>query len=170
MASSEIEWTESTWNPVAGCAMVSPGCTNCYAMRLAARLEAMGSAKYRGTTRRSGERAVWSGRLNMDEGALSAPLSWARPQRIFVNSMSDLFHENVPLVFIRKVWSIMMRADWHTFQILTKRPGHMRDVLTRGGFRRMYGLARRWKAQNTVGAWMTCGKHQRGFGSYRLSL
>lgn len=134
MASSEIEWTESTWNPVAGCAMVSPGCTNCYAMRLAARLEAMGNAKYRGTTRRSGERAVWSGRLNMDERALSAPLSWARPQRIFVNSMSDLFHEHVPLVFIRKVWNVMMRADWHTFQILTKRPGHMREVLTGGGF------------------------------------
>jgi protein gp37 len=74
MAASEIEWTEATWNPIAGCTMVSPGCTNCYAMRLAARLEAMGNIKYRGTTRRSGGRAVWSGRLNIDERTLHAPL------------------------------------------------------------------------------------------------
>ena len=134
MAVSEIEWTESTWNPVAGCTMVSPGCTNCYAMRLAARLEAMGNAKYRGTTRRSGGRAVWSGRLNMDEHTLRAPLGWSRPQRIFVNSMSDLFHEDVPAAFVRRVWDVMARANWHTFQILTKRPGRMRAVLTRNGF------------------------------------
>lgn len=134
MAASEIEWTESTWNPIAGCTMVSPGCTNCYAMRLAARLEAMGNVKYRGTTRRTGGRAVWSGRLNLDERTLQAPLGWSRPQRIFVNSMSDLFHEDVPAVFVRQVWDVMARANWHTFQILTKRPGRMREVLTRDGF------------------------------------
>jgi protein gp37 len=134
MAASEIEWTEATWNPVAGCAMISPGCTNCYAMRMAARLEAMGQVKYRGTTRRSGGHAVWSGRINLDESTLQAPLSWARSQRIFVNSMSDLFHKDIPVSFIRQVWSVMERAHWHTFQILTKRPGRMREVLTRSSF------------------------------------
>ena len=88
---SRIEWTEATWNPVAGCTIVSPGCTNCYAMRMAARLEIMGRAKYRGTTRKSGERSVWTGNVNLDEAALEAPLRWRKPLRIFVNSMSDLF-------------------------------------------------------------------------------
>lgn len=135
MATSDIEWTESTWNPIAGCTMISPGCTNCYAMRLAARLEAMGNIKYRGTTRRSGRRAVWSGQLNMDERTLKAPLNWLRSQRIFVNSMSDLFHEEVPISFIQRVWDVMSRAHWHTFQILTKRPGRMREVLTNNDFK-----------------------------------
>lgn len=134
MATSEIEWTEATWNPVAGCAMVSPGCTNCYAMRMASRLEAMGQRKYHGTTRRSGGRAVWSGRINLDERTLRAPLTWSRPQRIFVNSMSDLFHEDVPLEFIRKIWHVMEEASWHTFQVLTKRPSRMLDVAIQRGF------------------------------------
>ena len=91
MAASDIEWTEATWNPIAGCSVLSPGCTNCYAMRMAARLQAMGVAKYAGTTRKSGKRHVWTGRVNLDFDALAAPLSWRKPQRIFVNSMSDLF-------------------------------------------------------------------------------
>ena len=132
MAASEIEWTEATWNPVAGCTMVSPGCTNCYAMRMAARLEAMGQGKYHGTTRRSGGRAVWSGRINFHEWALQTPLTWSRPQWIFVNSMSDLFHEGVTVEFIRKIWDIMELAHWHTFQILSKRPTRMRDVVCQG--------------------------------------
>lgn len=135
MAASEIEWTEATWNPVAGCTMVSPGCTNCYAMRMAARLEAMGQGKYHGTTRRSGGRAIWSGRINLDERTLQAVLTWSRPQRIFVNSMSDLFHDDVPVDFIRKVWNVMERAHWHTFQILTKRPSRMCDITVDGGLR-----------------------------------
>jgi protein gp37 len=134
MASSEIEWTEATWNPMAGCTMVSPGCTNCYAMRMAARLEAMGQSKYRGTTRRSGSRAVWSGQINFDKWRVEAPLTRSRPQRIFVNSMSDLFHEDVKVEFIRQIWEIMQRAHWHTFQILTKRPTRMRDVTVQGRF------------------------------------
>src|SRR5207237_960896 len=85
---SEIEWTEATWNPIAGCVMVSPGCTNCYAQRLAARLQAMGSPKYEGTTRKSGARHVWTGRVNIDLTAFDAPLQWRRPLRIFVKSMS----------------------------------------------------------------------------------
>lgn len=129
MATSEIEWTEATWNPVAGCTILSPGCTNCYAMRMAARLEAMGVDKYKGTTRKSGDRYVWTGEIVTHDASLNAPLTWRRPQRIFVNSMSDLFHENVPVEFIAKVFETMRRANWHTFQILTKRPDRMATVL-----------------------------------------
>jgi protein gp37 len=131
---SDIEWTEATWNPVAGCAMVSPGCTNCYAQRMAARLTAMGVKKYAGTTRKSGGRAVWTGRVNVDETALAAPLEWKRPLRIFVNSMSDLFQDTVPVSFVRRVWNVMKDSNWHTYQILTKRPDRMRDILLKEGF------------------------------------
>jgi protein gp37 len=131
MAASDIEWTDATWNPVAGCTLVSPGCTNCYAMRMAARLGAMGQLKYRGTTRRSGGRAVWTGQINLDPRTLRAPLGW-RPLRIFVNSMSDLFHDAVPVDFIHRVWEIMRQANWHTYQILTKRPQRMRMLVATG--------------------------------------
>lgn len=126
---SDIEWTEATWNPVAGCTMVSPGCTNCYAQRMAARLQAMGLPKYEGTTRRSGKRQVWTGRVNVDPVALQIPLKWRKPRRIFVNSMSDLFQEGVDGEFVVAVWKVMEKAHWHTFQILTKRPERMRDLL-----------------------------------------
>jgi protein gp37 len=131
---SDIEWTEATWNPVAGCTMVSPGCTNCYAQRMAARLDAMGVQKYFGTTRKSAGRAVWSGQVNFDEGSLLAPLSWKKPLRVFVNSMSDLFQESVPVSFIEAVWRVMERANWHTFQVLTKRPTRMHEVLNSPAF------------------------------------
>lgn len=134
MAASDIEWTEATWNPVAGCTMLSPGCTNCYAMRMAARLQAMGHEKYAGTTRRSGGRAVWTGRVNFDERALAAPLEWSRPQRIFVNSMSDLFQDGLKVEIIRRIWNVMGKARWHQFQVLTKRPDIMRDILSRDDF------------------------------------
>src|SRR5262245_24604007 len=100
MAESAIEWTDCTWNPVAGCTIVSPGCTNCYAMRMAGRLQRMGLPKYEGTTRTSGGRHVWTGRIRLDERSLELPLNWSRPKRIFVNSMSDLFHGDVPETFI----------------------------------------------------------------------
>ena len=129
---SHIEWTEATWNPVAGCLMVSPGCANCYAMRMAGRLEAMGLQKYLGTTRRSGGRFVWTGRVVLDDEALSVPVEWRKPRRIFVNSMSDLFQEAVPVNFIGKVWRAMEAANWHTYQILTKRPERMRATLSGG--------------------------------------
>jgi protein gp37 len=132
---SDIEWTEATWNPIAGCVLLSPGCTNCYAQRLAARLQAMGSPKYQGTTRKSGSRHVWTGRLNVDEASFEAPVRWRRPLRIFVNSMSDLFQDGVPDDVIWSIWSVMRRAHWHTYQILTKRPDRMRDVLSRIGDR-----------------------------------
>lgn len=134
MAASDIEWTDATWNPVAGCKVVSPGCTNCYAMRMASRLQAMGMKKYAGTTRKSGRRHVWTGRVNVDNRALGAPLTWRKPQRIFVNSMSDLFQDTVDVDFIARVWNVMEHAHWHSFQILTKRPERMRDILSKPNF------------------------------------
>ncbi|WP_084587503.1 DUF5131 family protein [Devosia riboflavina] len=134
MADTSIEWTDATWNPVAGCTIATAGCTNCYAMRMAARLEAMGVDKYVGTTRKSGGRAKWTGKIVLDDAALSIPSTWKRPRKVFVNSMSDLFHPDVPVEFIRKVWSAMAGARQHTFQILTKRPDRMSSVLSGGGF------------------------------------
>ena len=128
MAETSIEWTDATWNPVAGCTVISPGCTNCYAMRMAARLEAMNVAKYKSLTRRSGSRIVWNGTVSLDRSALQAPLRWSKSRMVFVNSMSDLFHENVPADFIANVWSIMGHASKHTFQILTKRPERMAEL------------------------------------------
>lgn len=134
MAASEIEWTEATWNPIAGCTMVSPGCTNCYAMRLAGRLEAMGSTKYQRTTRKSGGRAVWTGRVTFDIVGLGIPLQWRQPKRIFVNSMSDVFQEAVPIDFIKQLWQVMAVAKWHTYQILTKRPERAKEILSNCDF------------------------------------
>jgi protein gp37 len=125
MAETSIEWTDVTWNPVAGCSVLSPGCTNCYAMRMAARLEAMGVDKYSGLTRRSGGRAKWIGKIRLDYEALNIPSTWRKPRMVFVNSMSDLFHEGVPDAFISRVWTAMEKAPQHTFQILTKRPERM---------------------------------------------
>ena len=126
---SDIEWTDATWNPVSGCLMVSPGCTNCYAMRMAARLQAMEHPAYTAVTRKSGGRPVWTGRLHLNRAALEIPLRWRSPRRVFVNSMSDLFQDGVPGEFIRDVWHVMGQAHWHTFQILTKRPDNMLAVM-----------------------------------------
>ena len=130
MADTSIEWTDATWNPVAGCTILTAGCTNCYAMRMAARLEAMGVEKYAGLTRKSGGRAKWTGHLSLDYSALTVPEAWKKPRRVFVNSMSDLFHEDVPVSFIEAVWDVMRRTPQHTYQILTKRPERMREVIT----------------------------------------
>src|SRR5580700_7621810 len=121
MATTSIEWTDATWNPVAGCSIVSAGCTNCYAMRMAARLQSMGMKKYQGLTRLSGKRHVWTGKIRCDTNSLQTPMEWRQPKRIFVNSMSDLFHEGVPDAFIKKVWTVMAQTPHHTYQILTKR-------------------------------------------------
>ena len=125
MAETSIEWTDATWNPIAVCTVVSPGCSNCYAMRMAARLEAMGTEKYSGLTRRSGGRAVWTGKVKLDRKTLAVPLGWRKPRMVFVNSMSDLFHEKISVEFVSQVWEVMAQAHWHTFQILTKRPDRM---------------------------------------------
>ena len=129
---SEIEWTDATWNPVTGCLMISPGCTHCYAMRMAGRLQSMNHPSYIGVTRKSGSRRVWTGKVNTIESALTIPLRWKRPRRIFVNSMSDLFQEDVPLEFTAAVWAVMAEARQHTFQILTKRPQIMRQRVIEG--------------------------------------
>jgi protein gp37 len=114
---SSIEWTEKTWNPVTGCTKVSPGCKFCYAERLAKRLQAMGAKNYRNGFE-----------LTEHEAALRVPLAWKRSSVIFVNSMSDLFHQNVSTEFILKVFDIMNRASWHEFQILTKRPERVLEL------------------------------------------
>jgi len=117
---SNIEWTESTWNPVTGCSKVSPGCKNCYAERMAGRLRAMGCDRYRNGFD-----------VTLHPDLLEKPLSWRKPRAIFVNSMSDLFHENVPDGFIMRVFETMNRADWHTFQILTKRSRRLKEIARR---------------------------------------
>jgi len=132
MAETSIEWTDATWNPVAGCTILTAGCTNCYAMRMAARLEAMGQDKYAGTTRKSGGRAKWTGHITLDRKALGVPATWSKSRRVFVNSMSDLFHEDVPADFIADVWKVMQDTPRHTYQILTKRPERMAEVLGAG--------------------------------------
>lgn len=129
MADTSIEWTDATWNPVAGCTILTAGCTNCYAMRMAARLEAMGVEKYAGLTRKSGGRAKWTGKLFLDRRSLAIPTSWSKPRRVFVNSMSDLFHGDVPPEFIAEVWKVMADTPRHTYQILTKRPDRMMEIV-----------------------------------------
>jgi protein gp37 len=125
MAETQIEWTDATWNPVAGCSIVSAGCTNCYAMEMAKRLQSMNVPKYEGLTRRSGRKVIWNGVVREDSAALDIPLRWKKPRKIFVNSMSDLFHERVSDTFILKVWGVMRATPQHHYQILTKRPERM---------------------------------------------
>lgn len=104
-------------------------------MRMAARLDAMGMEKYAGLTRKTGGRAKWTGHVRVDEASLSVPEGWKRPRRVFVNSMSDLFHEGVPVDFIAKVWATMAETPRHTYQILTKRPERMAQILSQPSFR-----------------------------------
>ena len=124
-ATTSIQWTDKTWNPIRGCSVVSPGCVNCYAMKMAHRFSKPGMA-FAGLTKQTKAGPQWTGEIQLVEGALLEPLSWKKPQRVFVNSMSDLFHEDVPDEFIERVFSVMALAEQHTFQILTKRPERMR--------------------------------------------
>ncbi len=114
---STIEWTESTWNPVTGCNKTSPGCKNCYAERLSKRLKAMGQANYKNGFK-----------LTLQPKMLELPLNWKKPQTIFVNSMSDLFHKDIPLEYIKQVFDVMKRAHWHRFQVLTKRADRLAEL------------------------------------------
>lgn len=129
MAETQIEWTDATWNPVAGCSIMSAGCTNCYAMEMARRLQAMDVEKYRGLTRHSGKRTVWKGIVREDRDALLIPMRWKKPRKIFVNSMSDLFHAGVSDAFISEVWEVMRSTPQHHYQILTKRPERMSELV-----------------------------------------
>jgi protein gp37 len=133
MPKTGIEWTGATWNPVVGCSIVSPGCTNCYAMKMAARLEAMGTLPhYAGTTRATKGGAVWTGQFALaPERTLLGPLRRRKPTTWFVNSMGDLFHEDVPDERIDRVFAVMALAPQHTFQVLTKRTARMRGYLSR---------------------------------------
>ncbi|MFZ0964667.1 MAG: phage Gp37/Gp68 family protein [Terriglobia bacterium] len=114
---STIEWTESTWNPLTGCDKVSPGCKHCYAERMSHRLQAMGQPNYSNGFK-----------LTLHEQALELPLRWKKPQTIFVNSMSDLFHKSVPVAFVLRAFDVMRRADWHQYQILTKRSDRLLEL------------------------------------------
>src|SRR5277367_5278705 len=115
---SAIEWTDATWNPVRGCTKISPGCKYCYAERFAER--------FRGVPGHPFESGF---DLKLVPEKLNAPLQWRSPRRIFVNSMSDLFHEGIPIDYIARVGEVMRAASWHTFQVLTKRPDRMHQVL-----------------------------------------
>ena len=117
MARSSIEWTDATWNPTTGCSKISPGCKHCYAERMSERLKAMGIKKYANGFE-----------ITLHEDVLAIPLTWKKPQIIFVNSMSDLFHEDVPEDFIQKVFNIMEQAHWHQFQVLTKRSPRLLEL------------------------------------------
>src|SRR2546422_4346080 len=120
---SAIQWTDATWNPTTGCTKISPGCKNCYAERLSQRLQKMGNRKYRRGFQ-----------FTLHKDALEIPLHWKRPRKIFVNSMSDLFHQSVPDGFLISCFEVMEKANWHVYQILTKRPNRMLSFVTeRGG-------------------------------------
>ncbi len=114
---SHIEWTDATWNPVTGCTKISPGCKHCYAERLAKRLKVMGQLNYRNGFK-----------VTLQPQMLELPLQWKSPKRIFVNSMSDLFHEGVPTAYIKQVFNVMHRADWHQYQVLTKRSDRVKEL------------------------------------------
>ena len=141
MAKTTIEWTDRVWNPLRGCSRVSEGCRNCYAERLAARFSkpggpAIGGGSYpaqafHGLAEMTEAGPRWTGKVGFVEENLHEPLHWRRPQRVFVNSMSDLFHESVPDAWLDKIWGVMSMARQHTFQVLTKRPERMLAYFTR---------------------------------------
>jgi protein gp37 len=116
---SKIEWTENTWNPITGCTQISEGCENCYALRMASRLQKMGNAKYENGFR-----------LTLHEDCLNEPYTWKKPSHIFVNSMSDLFHAEVPIDYIKKIFTVMNDNPQHIFQVLTKRADRLADVVS----------------------------------------
>jgi len=117
---TKIEWTDATWNPVTGCTKISPGCKHCYAERMAKRLESMGQARYRNGFQ-----------LTLQPDVVEQPLAWKKPRLVFVNSMSDLFHDEVPLSYLEKVFQVMAEARWHVFQVLTKRSERLAEIANR---------------------------------------
>jgi protein gp37 len=129
-ANSHIEWTEATWNPITGCSKISAGCKNCYAERLAFRLQSMNNRRY-----------LNGFRVTLHEDLADLPKRWREPRVIFVNSMSDLFHDQVPLEFIRRLFATMRECPQHTFQILTKRSDRLHTEATHGGRRTWMGVS-----------------------------
>ena len=135
---SKIEWTEATWNPILGCTKVSPGCDHCYAITQATiragSTHPAVAAAFAGLTRRAEGGPDWAGRVNLLPERLMQPVKWRKPRRIFVNSLADLFHDDVPDAFIAQVFAVMAWAGWHTFQLLTKRHGRLRSLLNDPAF------------------------------------
>jgi protein gp37 len=124
MNNTKIEWTDTTWNPIRGCSRVSEGCRNCYAEKIAYRFSGFGQP-YEGLARITNGHPQWTGKVQIVENHLLDPLKWKKPKRIFVNSMSDLFHENVPDEWLDRIFAVMALCPQHTFQVLTKRPERM---------------------------------------------
>ena len=141
-----IEWTGVTWNPTTGCDRISPGCDHCYALTMAKRLKGMGQAKYQrdGDPKTSGPGFG----LTVHPDALSLPLRWRKPRKVFVNSMSDLFHADVPAEFIARVFAVMAACPQHTFQVLTKRHARMKSLLNDDGF--LGAIGRYWMYDDSV--------------------
>lgn len=138
-----IEWTDATWNPLRGCSRMSAGCANCYAERVAARFSGQGQP-YEGLARMTAKGPAWTGKVALVDHMLDQPRRWQRPRRIFVNSMSDLFHDDVPDEWISRIVSEMAAAPRHRFQVLTKRPGRMADYLQALGGEAMWLLPHVW--------------------------
>ncbi len=148
---TKIEWTDATWNPITGCAVVSPGCTNCYAMRLAGtRLRHIASRA--GLTRDSKAGPVWTGETRLNTAELTKPLHWRRPRKIFVCAHGDLFAESVPDDWIDRVFAVMALAPQHTFQVLTKRARRMRDYISKRSTKHHPAMdyAAIWSATGTI--------------------
>ena len=170
-AKTGIEWTDSTWNPFIGCSRVSEGCRHCYAERLAGRFSAKTEGVYAGTTKTVNGLQVWTGKINRaPEETLLKPLHWRSPRRIFVNSMSDLFHENVPDEWIDRVFAVMALCPQHVFQVLTKRPERMLAYFAHdGGFGR-WAIHRGLRAKDssrTESAKAASGHYALRFGAAR---
>jgi protein gp37 len=143
---SSISWTDATWNPIVGCSKVSAGCANCYAETMAGRLAAMNQRAYQDVVKSPGgltygPKSTWNGKTVLVESALTLPLRWKKPRRIFVCSMSDLFHETTPDSWIDRVFAVMALCPQHTFQMLTKRPERMAEYLNWTG-RHYYDAAK----------------------------
>lgn len=151
---TKIEWTDATWNPIRGCSRISEGCRNCYAEAVAARFSKPGQP-YEGLAVMGQNGPRWTGKVALVEKHLHDPLRWKKPKRIFVNSMSDLFHESVPDEWIELIFAVMALAPQHTFQVLTKRPERMAQWVTREG---------RWPLSNTGNHMATFYKALEDFG------
>ena len=144
---TRIEWSDATWNPLIGCSILSSGCTNCYAMRDAWRIQHNPKTKhYDGLTHKVNGNPVWTGEVRMVPEVLDRPLSWRRPRRVFVNSMSDLFHEKVPDEWIDRIFAVMALAPQHRFQVLTKRADRLHEYMTsiQDGTNRLCGVG--WRS------------------------
>jgi protein gp37 len=145
---THIEWTDATWNVITGCSVVSPGCTNCYAMRLAG-TRLRNHPTRNGLTTDSKAGPVWNGQVRFNESMLEQPLRWARPRKIFVCAHADLFHENVPDEWIDRVFAVMALCPQHVFQVLTKRPKRMREYLSDKGLSARLGAQCIWTYNTT---------------------